>query len=75
MAWRHVASNGTYYSVPKAGHWLGMFGLLLSKISADEIPGDENPTCTANKIATFLREDKELSFVDLSYLKNKATLK
>ena len=40
-----------------------------------KIPGDENPTCTANKIATFLRENKGLSFVDLSYLKNKATLK
>ena len=36
MAWRLVASNGTYDSVPKAGHWLGMFGLLLSKIYADE---------------------------------------
>ena len=73
MLWGPVASNASYDIVPKAGHWLGMFGpsfqgCLLIKL------GDENPTWTANRIASFLSEDDGIPSVDLSYLKNKVTL-
>ena len=37
MSWGPVASDGIYDIVPKAGHWLGMFGLLPSKLSADKL--------------------------------------
>ena len=37
ISWGPVASNGSYDIVPKARHWLGMFSLSLSKVSADEI--------------------------------------
>ncbi|KAI1384282.1 putative hydrolase [Hypoxylon trugodes] len=58
--WGSVASNLEIDVVPKAGHWIA----------------DENPVWVADRLQKFLANDSSpLEAVDLSYLKDRVTLK
>ncbi|KAI0479802.1 Alpha/Beta hydrolase protein [Xylaria cf. heliscus] len=45
--------------IPKAGHWIG----------------DENPAWTANRLGRFFQDENSIPDLDLSYLKDRVTLK
>ncbi|KAI0549952.1 Alpha/Beta hydrolase protein [Xylaria curta] len=54
-----IAENLEIDVIPKAGHWIG----------------DENPAWTANRLAQFFRDSTPIPDLDLSYLKDRVTLK